>query len=177
MTVVVSKREVGLCRHEFDIEAPAEEVDAEHLRVALDYRARARLDGFRKGKAPLDLIRQRFAEAIGEDVSERLAPKYWQLAREEEDVQSMLPPSVGPVEVVPGQPLRFTVTVDVEPDVDIDEDRASNCRSPKSSRPRRRSTRCWSRFAWSARPGCRSTDRPHEGTGCAEAPSLRDARV
>ena len=131
MTVVVSKREVGLCRHEFDIEVPAEEVDAEHLKVAQDYRRRARLDGFRKGKAPLDLIRQRFAEAIGEDVSERLAPKYWQLAREEEDVHSMLPPSVGPVEVVPGQPLRFTVTVDVEPDVDIDEGRSFELPRPE----------------------------------------------
>lgn len=131
MTLVVSRREVGLCRHEFDIEVPAEEVDAEHLRVARDYRRRARLDGFRKGKAPLDLIRQRFAEAIGEDVSERLAPKYWRLAREEEDVHSMLPPRVGPVEVVPGQPLRFTVTVDVEPDVDIGDDRSFELPAPE----------------------------------------------
>ena len=132
MTVVVTKREVGLCRHEFDIEVPAEEVDAEYLRVAGDYRRRARLDGFRKGKAPLDLIRQRFAEAIGEDVSERLAPKYWNLAREEEDVQAMLPPRVGPVEVVPGQPLRFTVTVDVEPEVDIGDDRSFELPHPET---------------------------------------------
>ncbi len=133
MTVVVTKREVGLCRHEFDIEVPAGEVDAEYLRVAGDYRRRARLDGFRKGKAPLDLIRQRFAEAIGEDVSERLAPKYWQMAREEEDVHSMLPPNVGPVEVVPGQPLRFTVTVDVEPEVDIGDDRSFELPQPETA--------------------------------------------
>ena len=133
MTVVVTKREVGLCRHEFDIEVPAEDVDAEYLRVAGDYRRRARLDGFRKGKAPLDLIRQRFAEAIGEDVSERLAPKYWNLAREEEDVHSMLPPSVGPVEVVPGRPLRFTVTVDLEPEVDIGDDRSFELPQPETA--------------------------------------------
>ncbi len=132
MTVVVTKREVGLCRQEFDIEVPAEEVDAEYMRVARDYRRRARLDGFRKGKAPLDLIRQRFAEAIGEDVSERLAPKYWNLAREEEDVQAMLPPRVGAVEVVPGQPLRFTVTVDVEPEVDIGDDRSFELPHPET---------------------------------------------
>lgn len=132
MTVVVKKREVGLCRQEFVIEVPAEDVDAEYLRVARDYRRRARLDGFRKGKAPLDLIRQRFAEAIGEDVSERLAPKYWQMAREEEDVHAMLPPSVGPVEVVPGQPLRFTVTVDLEPDVEIDDGRSFELPQPET---------------------------------------------
>ncbi len=124
MTVVVSTREVGVCRREFDIEVPAGEVDAEHLRVARIYRRRARLDGFRRGKAPLRLIRQLFAEEIREDVSERLAPRYWQLARREEDVHAMLPPTVGPVEVVAGQPLRFTVTVDVEPEVDIGDDRS-----------------------------------------------------
>ena len=133
MTVVVTKREVGLCRREFDIEVPADEVDAEYLRVARDYRRRARLDGFRKGKAPLDLIRQRFAEAIGEGVSERLAPKYWNLAREEEDVHAMLPPSVGPVEVVPGRLLRFTVTVDIEPEVDIGDDRSFELPQPATA--------------------------------------------
>lgn len=132
MTVVVKKREIGSCRQEIVIEVPAEEVDAEYLQVARDYRRRARLDGFRKGKAPLDLIRQRFAEAIGEDVSERLAPRYWTLAREEEDVHAMLPPSVGPVEVVPGQPLRFTVTVDVEPEVEIGDDRSFELPQPET---------------------------------------------
>ena len=133
MTVVVKTREVGLCRREIVIEVPASEVDAEYLRVARDYRRRARLDGFRKGKAPLDLIRQRFAGPIGEDVSERLAPKYWQKAREEEDVRAMLPPSVGPVEVVPGQPLRFTVTVDVEPEVEIGDDRSFELPVPETA--------------------------------------------
>ena len=132
MTVVVKKREVGPCRLEIVIEVPAEEVDAEYLRVARDYRRRARLDGFRKGKAPLDLIRQRFAEAIGEDVSERLAPRYWTLAREEEDVHAMLPPGVGPVDVVPGQPLRFTITVDVEPEVEIGDDRSFELPQPET---------------------------------------------
>ncbi len=132
MTVVVKKRELGPCRQEIVIEVPAEEVDAEYLRVARDYRRRARLDGFRRGKAPLDLIRQRFAESIGGDVSERLAPKYWTLAREEEDVHAMLPPSVGPVEVVPGQPLRFTVTVDVEPEVEIGDDRSFELPQPET---------------------------------------------
>ncbi len=132
MTVVVSRREVGVCRQEFDIEVPAGAVDSEYLRVARDYRRRARLDGFRKGKAPLELIRKRFAEAIEGDVSDRLAPKYWLMARDEEDVRAMLPPVVGPVEVVPGQPLRFTITVDVEPEVDLGDDRSFELPEPET---------------------------------------------
>ena len=131
MTVVVSKRDVGVCRQEFEIEVPAAEVDAEYLRVARDYRRRARIDGFRKGKAPLDLVRQRFAGSIGEDVSERLAPKYWQQVREEEGVHAMLPPSVAPVEVVPGQSLRLVVTVDVEPEVELGDSRSFDLPQPE----------------------------------------------
>ena len=132
MTVVVSKRDVGVCRQEFEIEVPASEVDAEYLRVARDYRRRARIDGFRKGKAPLDLVRQRFAGAIGEDVSERLAPKYWRRASEEDGVQAMLPPSVAPVQAAPGEPLRFTVTVDVEPEVEIGDSRSFELPRPET---------------------------------------------
>ncbi|MYF97144.1 MAG: trigger factor [Holophagales bacterium] len=132
MTVVVSKRDVGVCRQEFEIEVPASEVDAEYLRVARDYRRRARIDGFRKGKAPLDLVRQRFAGAIGEDVSERLAPKYWRKASEEDGVQAMLPPSVAPVRAAPGEPLRFTVTVDVEPEVEIGDSRSFELPQPET---------------------------------------------
>lgn len=132
MSVVVSRREVGVCRQEFEIEVPASEVDAEYLRVARDYRRRARIDGFRKGKAPLDLVRQRFAGSIGEDVSERLAPKYWQQASEEDGVQAMLPPSVAPVQAAPGQPLRFTVTVDVEPEVEIGDSRSFELPQPET---------------------------------------------
>lgn len=132
MSLVVSRREVGVCRQEFEIEVPASEVDAEYLRVARDYRRRARIDGFRKGKAPLDLVRQRFAGSIGEDVSERLAPKYWQQASEEDGVQAMLPPSVAPVQAAPGQPLRFTVTVDVEPEVEIGDSRSFELPQPET---------------------------------------------
>lgn len=132
MSVVVSRREVGVCRQEFEIEAPASEVDAEYLRVARDYRRRARIDGFRKGKAPLDLVRQRFADSIGEDVSERLAPKYWQRASEEDGVHAMLPPSVAPAQAAPGQPLRFTVTVDVEPEVEIGDSRSFELPQPET---------------------------------------------
>ena len=132
MSVVVSRREVGVCRQEFEIEVPASEVDAEYLRVARDYRRRARIDGFRKGKAPLDLVRQRFAGSIGEDVSERLAPKYWQRASEEDGVHAMLPPSVAPVQAAPGQPLRFTVTVDVEPEVEIGDSRSFELPQPET---------------------------------------------
>lgn len=132
MSVVVSRREVGVCRQEFEIEVPASEVDAEYLRVARDYRRRARIDGFRKGKAPLDLVRQRFAGSIGEDVSERLAPKYWQRASEEDGVHAMLPPSVAPVQAAPGQPLRFTVTVDVEPEVEIGDSRSFELPHPET---------------------------------------------
>ncbi len=131
MTLVVSRREVGVCRHEFEIEVPVVDVDAEYVRVARDYRRRVRIDGFRKGKAPLDLVRKQFAGLIAGDVAERLAPKYWRKAAEEEGVRAMLPPTVEPAQAVPGQPLRLTVTADVEPEVEIDDNRTFDLPEPR----------------------------------------------
>ncbi len=131
MTVVVSRRDVGVCLQEFEIEAPAAEVDAEHLRVARDYRRGARIAGFRKGKAPLDLVRKRFADSIGEDVSKRLFPECWRRASEENGVHAMLPPSVESRPAEPGQPLRFKVIVYVEPDVEIGDSRSFDLPRPE----------------------------------------------
>ncbi len=124
MTVLVNRKELGECRFEFEFEAPAEEVDAEFLRVVREYRRTARIPGFRKGKAPLDLVRQRFGDAIGEAVTERLAPMYWQRVQEQEAVRPMLSPTLDPVLAAPGEPLRFRMTVDVEPEVDLGDSRS-----------------------------------------------------
>ncbi len=124
MSLAVSQREVGNCRVEFEIEAPVDVVDGEYVSVTQDYRRRARIDGFRKGKAPLAVVRQRFAEAIAEDVSERLVPKMWEEVRDERGVRPMVQPQVELIEVAPGRPLRFKVTVDVEPEVELGDDRS-----------------------------------------------------
>ena len=63
------------CRRELDLEIPAEEVSKAMERVAKEFAKVARVPGFRPGKAPLTLIRRRFADDIKGEVLQSLVPE------------------------------------------------------------------------------------------------------
>ena len=57
------------CRRELELEVPAEDVQKAVERVAKEFARIARVPGFRPGKAPVQLIRRRFADEIkGEEI-------------------------------------------------------------------------------------------------------------
>ena len=63
------------CRHSLEISIPVEEVESETSRVTAEVQKRAKLPGFRPGKAPASLIRKQFAGDIRQQVLESLIPK------------------------------------------------------------------------------------------------------
>ena len=56
------------CRRELDLEIPADEVSKAMDRVTKEFAKVARIPGFRPGKAPMTLIRRRFADDIKGEV-------------------------------------------------------------------------------------------------------------
>ena len=62
------------CRRELDLEIPAEDVQKAIERTAREFARMARVPGFRPGKAPVTLIRRRFAEDIKSEVLQSLVP-------------------------------------------------------------------------------------------------------
>ena len=60
------------CRRELELEIPAEEVSKKMESVAKEFARLATIPGFRKGKAPVSLIRRRFAEDIKGEVLQTL---------------------------------------------------------------------------------------------------------
>ena len=66
------------CRHSLEISIPVAEVEAEKARVTADVQKRAKLPGFRPGKAPASIIGRQFAGDIRQKVLESLIPKYLQ---------------------------------------------------------------------------------------------------
>ena len=67
--------DVSETRKTLAIEIPSDVVDTEINRVARGYMKQARLPGFRPGKAPQTLIKQRFREQILHDVMHDLIPE------------------------------------------------------------------------------------------------------
>jgi trigger factor len=80
-----------------------------------DYSRKARLPGFRPGKAPARVIKQRFKEQILHDVAHDLIPRAIQDALRERGVEAVDVPDVHDVTVEEGRPLTFTASFDTLP--------------------------------------------------------------
>lgn len=120
MSVVVSLQDLGSCRKQLTVEVPAPAVEAEMQRVVTEFGNRAKIPGFRQGKVPVKLVRQRFAKDIEREVIERLLPRYWHQAQAESSIEALLPPEVNEVkDLVPGLPLTFIATVETRPQIDL----------------------------------------------------------
>ncbi len=65
-------------------------MNGERDRIVTRYTKLARIPGFRKGKVPATVVRQRFADEIKSELVESLVPRYF---REEAKKQNLVPMS------------------------------------------------------------------------------------
>ncbi len=109
------------CRHALEVSIPAAEVESETARVAGDVQKRAKLPGFRPGKAPISLIRKQFAGDIRQQVLESLIPKTLQKQFEAENLNVVGTPDISDVHLHDGEPLRFKAEFEVVPAIELGE--------------------------------------------------------
>src|SRR5262245_33908472 len=107
--------DVNETRKSLRVEIPTEVVNAEIDRVALDYSRKARVPGFRPGKAPARVIKQRYKDQIQPDVAHDLVPRAIDDALRERGVEPIDTPDVRDVTVEEGRPLSFTASFDTVP--------------------------------------------------------------
>lgn len=96
-----------------------EEVAAALDQVAGMFRQRAKMQGFRRGKAPMAMIRQRFAEEIRENVLEQIIPLHVGHEIKERGLKPLHNPMLEKVDFEPGTPLLVEVYFDVQPEVAV----------------------------------------------------------
>ena len=104
------------CRRELDLEIPAEEVTKATEKVAKDFAKIARVPGFRPGKAPISLIKKRFADDIKGEVLQKLVPVHVEKAVAEQKLTPVSQPQVDKLEFAEGQPLKFRASFEVLPE-------------------------------------------------------------
>jgi trigger factor len=107
------------CRREIDLEIPAENVQKATEKVARDLARIARIPGFRPGKAPVTLVRRRFAEDIQGEVVHSLVPEYLEKALDEKKLVPITRPEVDKIDFKDGQPLRVHAVFEVLPEFDL----------------------------------------------------------
>ena len=100
------------------IEIPSDVVDAEINRVAKGYTKQARIPGFRPGKVPATVVKQRFKEQILHDVMHGLIPRAVEEALQERGIEPVDTPNIKDVALQEGQPLKFTAAIETVPAFD-----------------------------------------------------------
>jgi trigger factor len=100
------------------IEIPSDIVDAEINKIARDYSKQARLPGFRPGKVPATIVKQRFKDQIRHDVMHGLIPRAVEEALQERGIEPVDTPNIKDIVLEEGQPLKFTAAVETVPAFD-----------------------------------------------------------
>jgi trigger factor len=107
------------CRRELDLEIPADEVTKKLESVAKEFARVARVPGFRPGKAPVSLIRRRYADDIKGEVVQSLVPERVEKAVSEQKLTPVSQPQVEKLDFTEGQPLKFRAVFEVLPEFDL----------------------------------------------------------
>jgi len=102
------------------VTVPVEHVREVEERATSDYQRRARLPGFRKGKAPPALVRKQFAEDIRKYALEEMIRESWKAALAQEALKPVADPHIHNLKWDAGAPLTFEFHVEVKPDLTLE---------------------------------------------------------
>lgn len=112
--------------------AEGDEVARETEAVVRRFAAQVRIPGFRAGKAPIDLVRRRFAKEIEEDVRERLVVRMFRDAVAEKGLKPLGDPTLEDLDRTETG-LSFKTTVEVLPTFQVDRYRGVEVRETKAA--------------------------------------------
>ncbi|MBD3257869.1 trigger factor [candidate division GN15 bacterium] len=105
-------------KRELKILIPAETVQTEMDKKYEEIRREADLKGFRKGKAPMNMIKSLYAGQVRADVVDELIKDTFPKAIMQEKLKVASPPSVTDLDLSDEGELSYTATIEVLPDID-----------------------------------------------------------
>lgn len=100
---------------------PAERVDREVDERLKKAAKTVRMNGFRPGKVPLKVVRQRFGEGVRQEVVADVLNRSFYEAIVQEKIQPAGAPSIEVTQTVPGKALEFVATFEVYPEINVRE--------------------------------------------------------
>lgn len=106
-------------RRRLAVEVPAGDVTAEIERAYEALRRRARVPGFRPGRAPRAVLEQMYGEQVRADVFGRLVQESFADAVRTQNLQPVSTPQIITESAAPGAPLRYSATVEVRPTITV----------------------------------------------------------
>lgn len=125
--------DVNQTRRDLTIEVPSTVVDEAIGRAAARIGKQARIPGFRPGKVPGTMVRQRFRGQIMQDVAEHLVARAIGDALTEKGVEPVETPDIKDLVLEEGKPLTFKASFEVVPQFDPGDLAAIEAKRPASA--------------------------------------------
>ena len=101
------------------IEVPADRIEVEIEKETENVRKNVQLPGFRKGKAPLDMVRAQYRKKIEATAVENVIDENFKEAIGSEKLNPFGQAGISNVKYEPGKPLEFTAVIEVKPEFSI----------------------------------------------------------
>jgi trigger factor len=118
--IVVEKTAEDAASKSLHVTVPVDRVRQAEDRALQYYTKRAKLPGFRPGKAPVGVVRKRFGDAIRQSVLEEVIREGWETARSAESLKPIADPSIRNVKFEEGNPIEFELLVEVRPNLTLE---------------------------------------------------------
>jgi trigger factor len=111
--------DISECRKHLDIEIPQEVCDTEITNIAKEFARKAKVPGFRPGKAPVQVVKTRYRDEIISEMMNHLLPKYFSDAVAGRQLDVVHAPHYEKVDYSLGQPLKFKAVFEVYPTLNV----------------------------------------------------------
>ncbi|MCV6621830.1 MAG: trigger factor [Cellvibrionaceae bacterium] len=98
---------------------PAEQVDSEVENRLKQAAKTVHLNGFRKGKVPLKVVKQRFGAGVRQEVLGEVMSRSFYEAVQQEGVNPAGQPAIEPKEMGEGKDIEFVATFEVYPEIEL----------------------------------------------------------
>ncbi|HDQ26821.1 MAG TPA: trigger factor [bacterium] len=109
------------CLRKINVVLDKEDVDAVREKVFKNIKNNAQLDGFRKGKAPDDVVRTKFATTIEEEVQKEIIPKTASDVLKESGIHIVTYPAVREVKTLPEGGMTFIMFAEVNAEFELSD--------------------------------------------------------
>ncbi len=110
--------EISPTTRRLKINIPSDVIQSETDSAYNQLRVTTKIPGFRPGKVPQAILVKRFSKNVEAQVIEKIVPKFYLEAMKEAKLEPVSYPNIDDkIELKPGQPLSFTVTVEIKPEV------------------------------------------------------------
>jgi trigger factor len=119
--VNVTVESLGPCKKLLRVEVEPAKVDETFNEVAKDFQKHARIQGFRPGKAPVDMVLKKYDTDIQDEVKRKLISNSYHKAIKDEKLTVVGQPDVEDVQFAKGQPLQFVANIETAPDFELPE--------------------------------------------------------